>query len=69
MARKLGIRTIHDLARKLCGLFIAFTPVARPLLPAGKEVYWDALSQACSDFVLNIDPAPLYSDETRSGKE
>lgn len=63
MARKLGIRTIHELLYRVCQLFTKFTPVARPLLPENKKVYWDACAQACSDFVLNIEPSDYYGDE------
>lgn len=63
MAKKLGIRALHELFRKACQLFALFTPIAYPLLPENKKVYWDAANQACSDFVLNIDPADFYGDE------
>lgn len=67
MAQKLGIRAIHKLAKKLCLLFATFTPVAKAIIPQDKHVYWDALNQACSDFVLNIDPAIYYNDEVHDG--
>ena len=63
MAKKYGIRTIYQLAQKICQLIVLFAPVIEKVVPADKKIYVDALNTACADFVLNIDVEAIYADE------
>lgn len=49
-----GIPTIINLCKKICQLIVKYDGVVRTFLPSNKIAYWDALNQACKDFVLNV---------------
>jgi hypothetical protein len=50
-----GIPTILRLLNKICQLMLRYDTVVRTFLTEGQITYWEALQQACDDFVLNID--------------
>lgn len=63
MAKRTGLTTLLDLARKICQIIVTFGPVLRSAIPTNQRVYLDALNQACSDFVLNVDPPATLIDD------
>lgn len=64
MSKRTGLRTIHNLARHLCRIFATLSIPLYAVVPNDKHVYLDALNQACSDFVLNVNPSDILNDET-----
>lgn len=56
-----GIPSILKLLKVVCLLITKYDSVVRTFLTTEKLVYWDALEQACHDFVLNI-PHPNIGD-------
>lgn len=49
-----GIPTIVALCKKICQLILKYDAVVRTFLTAEQLNYWNALNQACQDFVGNI---------------
>jgi len=54
-----GITTIKLLLEKICSLLVKYEEVINLVVPPAQHVYVEALSQACKDFILNVDnPRP-----------
>ena len=63
MAQRTGLRTLHALIKKACQLFADYGFILYQIVPADKHVYLNALSQACTDFVVNVDVETILGDE------
>jgi len=54
-----GITTIKLLLEKVCSLLVKYEEIINLVVPPAQHVYVEALSQACKDFILNVDnPRP-----------
>lgn len=63
MATRTGLRTLYELARRLCAIIAKFTPIMLSIIPPDKHVYLHALNQACVDFTTNVNVPQLLGDE------
>lgn len=57
MARRTGLRTIRDLAERMCKLITAFTPIIKRVYPSNTALHnaLDAANAACAVLVSESD--------------